>query len=198
MYRRMGHKKDFFNFNIFLIPHPFCPQFPSYSNWDPRRKKLKMGLNEREESRDIVIMPAYLKDILHTIINPEKNWKTDLLYKWNEIIGPLHDKVRIEKIYDNVLILGVFHSCWMQELYLLAPLLIKTINEKLDQPYIKEIRFKHIGTKHHKKKKIAPPIIQKKKAIILTQEDECALAQVTDPALQEALKAFRIRCYQEK
>src|SRR5579872_4876165 len=129
-------------------------------------------------------MAIYLKDILQSLIHPEKNWKTDLLYKWNEIIGPLHTKVRIEKILDDTLILGVFHSCWMQELYLLAPLLIKTINEKLDQPYIKEIRFKNIGTKQHKKKKIAPPTIQKKKEIVLTQEDECALAQVTDPALQ--------------
>ncbi len=143
-------------------------------------------------------MALYLKDILHTIINPEQNWKTDLLYKWNDIIGPLHSKVRIEKIYDNTLILGVLNSCWMQELYLLAPLLIKTINEKLDQPYIKEIRFKQIGIKHHKKIKIAPAVIKKKKEVVLTQEDEYALAKITDPVLQEALKAFRIRCYQEK
>ena len=143
-------------------------------------------------------MSIYLKDILHTIINPEKNWKTDLLYKWNEIIGPLHNKVRIEKIYDNTLILGVLNSCWMQELHLLAPLLIKTINEKLDQPHIKEIRFKQIGLKSHKKTKTTPPVIKKKKEVVLTKEDECAIAKITDPALQEALKAFRIRCYQEK
>src|SRR5579872_5324196 len=92
-------------------------------------------------------MAIYLKDILQSLIHPEKNWKTDLLYKWNEIIGPLHTKVRIEKILDDTLILGVFHSCWMQELYLLSPLLIKTINEKLDQPYIKQIRFKQVVLK---------------------------------------------------
>jgi hypothetical protein len=143
-------------------------------------------------------MATCLKDILHAVINPEKNWKTDLLYKWNDIIGPLHNKVRIEKIYDNTLILGVFHSCWMQELYLLSPLLIKTINEKLDQPYIKEIRFKHIGLKNQKKTNIAPAVMKRKKEVVLTKEDECALAKITDPALQEALKAFRIRCHQEK
>src|SRR5437762_7574752 len=98
-------------------------------------------------------MAVYLKDVLHAVINPEKNWKTDLLYKWNEIVGPLHNKVRIEKIHDDTLILGVFHSCWMQELYLLSPLLIKTINEKLDQPYIKQLRFKHIGIKRTQQKK---------------------------------------------
>jgi len=140
---------------------------------------------------------AYLKEILPTLINPEKNWKTDLLYKWNDIIGPLHNKVIIEKIYDDILILGVFHSCWMQELYLLSPLLIKTINEKLDQPYIKEIRFKH-SVKKTKKNQKSPAITKKKKEVSLTKEDECALAQITDSTLREALRAFRLRCHQEK
>jgi len=142
-------------------------------------------------------MAVYLKEVLQMLIHPEKNWKTDLLYRWNDIIGPLHNKVRIEKIADNTLILGVFHSCWMQELYLLSPLLIKTINEKLDQPYIKQIRFKHIGIKHPKQISLKPSIIKKKKEIILTKQDECALAKITDPVLREALKSFRIRCYEE-
>jgi hypothetical protein len=142
-------------------------------------------------------MAIYLKELLHALINPEKNWKTDLLYRWNDIIGSLHSKVRIEKIYDDTLILGVFHSCWMQELYLLSPLLIKTINEKLDQPHIKEIRFKHVGLKNLKKTSTTPTAAKKKKEIILTKEDERTLAKVADPALRDALKAFRIRCYQE-
>lgn len=143
-------------------------------------------------------MPTNLKNILQTIINPKKNWKTDLLYRWHEIIGPLNNKIKIEKIYDNTLILGVFHSCWMQELHLLSPLLIKTINEKLDQPYIKEIRFKYVGLKSQKKGHITPTVIKKQKESTLTKEDECVLAKITDPVLREALKAFRIRCHQEK
>jgi len=140
---------------------------------------------------------VYLKELLHALINPEKNWKTDLLYRWNDIIGSLNSKVRIEKIYDDTLVLGVFHSCWMQELYLLSPLLIKTINEKLDQPYIKQLRFKHVGLKSLKKDSLKPTTIKKKEEIILTQKDERTLAKVADPALRDALKAFRIRCYQE-
>src|SRR5439155_41226 len=70
-------------------------------------------------------MALNLKELLQAIIRPEKNWKTDLLYRWRDIIGSLHSKVRIEKIHDDTLILGVFNSCWMQELYLLSPLLIK-------------------------------------------------------------------------
>ena len=113
------------------------------------------------------------------------------------INGSLHSKVRIEKIYDDTLILGVFHSCWMQELYLLSPLLIKTINEKLDQPYIKQIRFKHIGIKELQKKNYHHGVAKKKKHVELTKEDESTLAKIADPALRDVLKAFRMRCYQE-
>lgn len=144
-------------------------------------------------------MATCLKELLETLINPEKNWKTDLLYRWHDIIGALYNKVRIEKIYEDTLILGVFHPCWMQELYLLSPLLIKTINEKLDQPYIKQIHFKHIGLKKHKKNNIKPITHKKNKnEIVLTKEDERTLAKIADPALRELLKAFRIRCYQEQ
>ena len=141
-------------------------------------------------------MATNLKELLQTLINPTKSWKTDLLYRWKDIIGPLHTKVCIEKIHDDMLILGVYHACWMQELYLLSPLLIKTINEKLDQPYIKQIRFKQIPSKKNKIKITAIKCVQKKE-IILSKKDENTLTKITDPILREALKAFRIRCYQE-
>lgn len=141
-------------------------------------------------------MAIDLKNILQTIINPEKNWKTDILYRWKEIIGPLHTKVRIEKVMADTLVLGVFHSCWMQELYLLSPLLIKTINEKLDQPYIKQIRFKQVGVK---KEKTGITTIKNthKKEVFLCEKDERSLAKIADPVLRSALRAFRIRCHRE-
>lgn len=141
-------------------------------------------------------MALTLKDLLQTIIRPENNWKTELLNKWQDIIGSLYSKVRIEKIYDDTLVLGVFHSCWMQELYLLTPLLIKTINEKLDQPHIKQLRFKHIGSKKEKKK-VTPVRTIIKKEVVLTKKEENTLTKIADPALRNAIKAFRIRCYQE-
>ena len=142
-------------------------------------------------------MALNLKELLQAIIQPEKNWKTNLLYKWRDIIGSLHSKVRIEKIYDDTLVLGVLNSCWMQELYLLSPLLIKTINEKLDQSYIKQIRFKHIGKKSTQKTNGETKPLRKNKFVQLTKEDESSIAKIADPALRDALKAFRMRCYQE-
>jgi predicted nucleic acid-binding Zn ribbon protein len=143
------------------------------------------------------LMAADLKNLLQTLINPQNNWKTDLLYRWHDIIGSLHSKVRIEKIHDDVLILGVSHSCWMQELYLLSPLLLKTINEKLDQPYIKQIRFKQMGSVPQRKNVRISTATKKKKDVTLTKQDERTLAQIADPALRDVLRAFRIRCYQE-
>ncbi|HSC25532.1 MAG TPA: DUF721 domain-containing protein [Candidatus Babeliales bacterium] len=142
-------------------------------------------------------MATCLKDLLQMLIQPEKNWKTDLLYRWNDIVGSLHSKVRIEKIYDDMLILGVFHSCWMQELYLLSSLLITKINENLDQPRIKQIRFKLIGLKTIKKISPLSHKTKKEENIKLTKEDERIIAKIADPTLRDALKAFRIRCYQE-
>ena len=141
-------------------------------------------------------MASSLKNLLDTIIRPEKNWKTTLLYNWHDIIGDLHTKVHIQKIYDDTLILGVFHSSWMQELYLLSPLIIQTINERLEHPYIKQIRFKHISSKK-KITKTAQYAMFSKKEVVLNQQDEYILAKIADPALREALRAFRIRCYRE-
>jgi hypothetical protein len=137
-----------------------------------------------------------IKQLIYSIIQPKKNWKTHLLYQWNDIIGSLHNKVRIEKIYEDTIVLGVFHSCWMQELYLLSPLLIKTINEKLDQPYIKQIRFKHISAKKNIDKKTVTRNVTNQ-IIQLSHQDERALTKVTDPRLREVLKLFRVRCYRE-
>src|SRR5579863_4846613 len=107
-------------------------------------------------------MSFSLKSVIDKIINPEKNWKTVLLYQWRDIIGNLHNKVHIEKIYDDTLVLGVLHSSWMQELHLLSPLIIKKINEKLEHPHIKQIRFKHMSSKKKLTKKTKAEMIHKK------------------------------------
>ncbi len=141
-------------------------------------------------------MAFCLKDLLSKTIKPEKNWKFTLLCNWHDIIGALYNKVCVEKIYDDTIILGVTHSSWMQELHLLSPLIIKTINEKLDHPHIKQIRFKQMSHKKKAVKKAKNEFVYKND-IQLNKQDERALAKITDSSLRDALKAFRIRCYRE-
>ena len=68
----------------------------------------------------------------------------------------------------------------MQELYLLSPLLIKTINEKLDQPHIKEIRFKQVSLKKDSVKKLPVKTPQKKEVTLSKEEKQSIVTHVIE------------------
>jgi len=87
-------------------------------------------------------MAKPIKNILDSFLKTNNSWKAQLLQDWPKIIGKLQDKVSIEKVQDSTLVLSVADACWLQELYLLSPVLLKTINQKLDRPRIKRLRFK--------------------------------------------------------
>ncbi len=122
-----------------------------------------------------------------------------LLSQWSAILGSLTTKVRLEKIQDDTLTLGVYDACWMQELYLLSPLLITTINQNLDQPRIKHLRFKRSVAKKDANTlgitaRTEPPNVP----LELTASTKKALAIIKDPQLSLALHNFLIRCHKEK
>ena len=145
-------------------------------------------------------MTSHIKTLLQPLLqSKEQPWKIKLLQKWPQIVGPLARKVVIEKIYQELIVLGVYDSCWMQELYLLSPTLLQVINQNLDQPRMKQVRFKLIGkTEHKKKKSIAKNHTNDVQPIKLTPTEQNALNSITDPHLRSALKAFLVRCYREK
>lgn len=143
-------------------------------------------------------MTKALKEILPTIFK-EQTWKFQLFQNWDTIFGPISKKVCIEKIFDDTIILGVYNSCWLQELYFLSHVLIKAINEKLDKPRIKKVRFKIAGIKkQHDKKNIKTKKYITPKKVTLSFGEEQALTKIDDVQLSNALKNFLIRCYQEK
>jgi|SRR5271155_3766853 len=143
-------------------------------------------------------MAQPIKQLLSTVFDQPDNWKIDLLRNWDSIIGNLNTKVYLEKITDDTLVLGVTDSCWLQELYLLSHILLQVINEKLDRPRIKQLRFKKIGIRPTKKQAYtkSPPRSITKRA--LTTKEKSALSHIKDPQLQQALEDFLIRCYQEQ
>lgn len=143
-------------------------------------------------------MAKELKNLVPLIFNQNNNWKFDLLNNWHTIFGPLSSKVYLEKIHEDTLILGVQDSCWLQELYLLSNMLLKSINQTLDQPRIKHLRFKTIGIKKEKQR-----IKNVKKEwcltpVILNSCEQQALQEIKDPELKLALQDFLNRCYREK
>lgn len=143
-------------------------------------------------------MSQEIKNLLPLVLAQHNNWKFNLLNNWNTIFGALSSRVFLEKIHEDTLIVGVQDSCWLQELYLLSAVLLKTINQTLDQPRIKHLRFKTIGITKQKQRINKTPKENVTTSVSLTMKEREALTHVKDPELQKALQKFLIRCYQEK
>lgn len=143
-------------------------------------------------------MSTHIKSLLKPFIQANVDWKLTLLNQWEAIMGKLAQHATIEKIHDDTIIIGVYDSSWLQELYLLSPTLLHTINQHLDRPRLKQIRFKQTmrSTKKESTPKEEPTKI--KKEVRLNATEETALERIQDPALQKALKSFLVRCHQER
>lgn len=118
-------------------------------------------------------------------------------------MGALAKHVVIEKIFDDTIVLGVPDSCWLQELYMLGPTILQTINQSLDSPRIKEIRFKQTGCTTPSAQKSsepskATPHVRTPLVIQLSSAEKKTLESITDAELRTALEAFLIRCHREK
>lgn len=143
-------------------------------------------------------MAHHIKQFLASILPKEADWKRLLLENWPTIIGKLHAQVTLEHIHEDGLVLGVRDSCWLQELHMFSPMLIKQINEKLDSPRIKQVRFKQIGRavkKNSVSRKVHSSV---PKIVSLSVIEQDALQCIVDPDLKAALASYLIRCYQER
>ncbi len=135
-----------------------------------------------------------VKNLLKQFTRPDEKWKLTLLQEWHTIIGPLHVKVSIVKIDHDSITLGVIDSCWMQELQAFSSLLLNSINETLDQPRIKRIRFKKAKVAQRSPRELTPAQTTVNKTVVMTPSEEQALTRVQNTELQEVLHTFRARC----
>jgi hypothetical protein len=144
-------------------------------------------------------MTVPIKNVLEQVLKEYTDWRLVLIQQWPIIMGGLHTKMRIEKICDSTIFLGVYDSSWMAELHLLSRLIIKKINGALATPQITQVRFRlaHQAKRpalRAKVEKQAPRVIA---PVVLTPEQSKALSAVKDPQLQELLKRFLARCQAE-
>lgn len=142
--------------------------------------------------------PQSLATLIPLIFNDEHQWKYQLLKNWQNIFGKLSDKVYLEKIQNDILILAVYDACWMHELYALSDVLLASINKTLDKPYIKQLRFKRAGIARKKKLKTTSNTCHKQQAITLTAQEQRILSSIKDKELAAALHNFLVRCYNER
>lgn len=142
-------------------------------------------------------MAVLLKDIVPSLFAQKNDWRTTLLARWDEIVGSLKTRIRLEKIYDDTLIIGVFESHWLQELHLLSQVLIDSINQLLSEPHIKHLRFKLVESKKvniGKKMKLQPSKKSKNVQVTLSAQQTKALHALSDKQLRDALIRFWARC----
>lgn len=139
-----------------------------------------------------------VKNILDSLLQPsiqKEAWKINLIKNWPTIIGSLHEKVSLQKINATCVVLGVYDSSWMQELYLLSKLILKKINNSLDRPRIETLRFQCIEKKEQvtKQQTVTP---RSEKKITLKPQEISALQKINDPKLSQALEGFLRKCQQ--
>ena len=140
-----------------------------------------------------------IKNFIHGFAHiTGENWKIELLKSWPSIIGNLGDRVFIEKIMDNMLILGVTDSSWMQELYILSVPLMTIINEHLKTPRIKRLRFKNISKKTKTENTINEKKIFVNRMLHLEKKHKTVLNNIRDPQIKSALKNYLRRCNETK
>ena len=132
-----------------------------------------------------------LKDLIPDLVVAD-NWKCALLKNWPSIVGQLALRMRIEKIQDNILILGVYEHCWLQELYVLSPVIVKTINTHLGGHYIKNVRLVRASRKQEKQPTTCTTV-HHMESKPLTDAQKKALLAIHDSELQQALK----KCFQK-
>lgn len=139
-------------------------------------------------------MSAHIKEILPHLLGMHEGWQKTLLVQWPTIIGPLKDKVILEKIESDTITLGVFHPAWVQELSFLKPVLLQAINDHLDQPYIKQIKIKTCAAP----KKRYPAHKEAEHTTLTTHtlsaQESHALDALKDLELKKALRLFLQRC----
>jgi hypothetical protein len=138
-----------------------------------------------------------IKNIIGTLMPSASRWEVQLLQNWELILGDLKTHVVLEKIHQNTLLLGVYDASWLQELYILSPVILETINKNLDQSPIKQLRFKQIKRRKGSAQKNdpKPPYVHQK--VCLTKKQESALEKIIDTELKTALHNFLVRCSRE-
>jgi hypothetical protein len=139
-----------------------------------------------------------IKKLLTSIIPEEHIWKIKLFQNWEKIIGSLKDKVTIEQIKEDILYLGVIHPAWAQELQMLTPILKEKINETLNCPKIKTIRFKLISPKKNiyinKHNNCIKNCLRSEICKKLSKNEQLVLDNVKDKELREVIHEFGLRC----
>ncbi len=145
-------------------------------------------------------MVKAVKDVIPLVLASKTDWRNSLAREWHLIVGTLATRTCLEKIYDDTVVIGVYESHWMQELYLLSSDIKDLINSMLQVPHIKHVRFKLVEERTKNVRVLYPKKMKRPESAPLNTSQVQALSRIKDEALRNALSDFWARCtmFQEK
>lgn len=131
-----------------------------------------------------------LSECLEGAFPCQEKWAIRLARGWDKAIGDLHERMRLEAIKDDQVVVGVYDSRWIPELFLLTPLLIKSMNDYLGGTFVRRIRFVLVekSTRGALKKVIPDENTRKQPKMSMRQEQ--ILGTIKDEELKDVLEKF--------
>lgn len=139
-------------------------------------------------------MAVALRDVIPLVLDKQHDWRVALARDWHLIVGTLATRTCLEKIYDDTIIIGVYESHWMQELYLLSSDIKDSINSILKAPRINHIRFKLVEERKRTQRVLLPKKVKRPSSVTLSVSQTHALDRISDEGLKQALTDFWGRC----
>lgn len=135
-----------------------------------------------------------LAEVLSSTLPQSSDWQTNLARNWQCAVGDLASRMRLERVKDKLLIVGVYDSHWISELFMLAPRIIEKINNFLGAPYVTQIRFVIANPKQKISKKQASNGEVLRPRAPMNARQEQVLASIKDGQLHDALEKFFYAC----
>lgn len=139
-------------------------------------------------------MGQHISSLVNNLFSRYDDWRFTLIKSWPSIFGPLSQYTRLEKVDGSTLIIGVYDPHWMQELHLLSPTLIASVNNHLQKQVITNVKFRLAQRKVHTApliKKVHHEEIKTSQILVrLTAHQQQALTDIKDPELKKALLGY--------
>jgi hypothetical protein len=135
-----------------------------------------------------------LKELLAIVLQSSDVWQEKLLREWPYFVGDLHSRMRLERIVQDTVYVGVYDVRWLHELHCLSSMIMDGINKKLGGPFIKKIIFRNARPKKNIK---TGQHIQLNVSHIssLSERELKTLREIKDQELQQALLHYRLKCH---
>ena len=145
-------------------------------------------------------MVSKVERLLMRVVDRGCWWKLNLLSRWRDVVGGMADHVWVERVDGGVLILGVEHPCWAQELSLMSDRLLERVREIVGGSRVKRVCFRVMDRVVRSERGecqlsvLGNSVGRVVGRVRLTGDEEAELALVRDDELRALMRSFYEGC----